>query len=77
MDLPEDNMNSIAELRMNTLTLELRLGSPLGSELMKIRFGLITFYQCFECCQRGFALLHSIQDSGERNDLSIQCHLHK
>ena len=30
-----------------------------------IRFGLITFYQCLECCQRGFALLHSIQGSGE------------
>ena len=41
---------------------------------MKIRFGLITFYQCFKCCQRGFALLHSIQGSGERNYLWIQCH---
>ena len=39
---------------------------------MKIRFGLITFYQCFESCQKGFALLHSIQDSAERNDLLIQ-----
>ena len=28
LNLPEDNMNSIAELRMNALTLELRLGSP-------------------------------------------------
>ena len=33
---------------------------------MKIRLGLITFYQCFECCQRGFAMLHSIQDSGKK-----------
>ena len=39
---------------------------------MKIRFGLITFYQCFECCQRGFAKLHSVQGSGERNDLWFQ-----
>ena len=42
-----------------------------------MRFRLITFYQCFECCKRGFGLLHSIQGSGERNDLLIQCHLHK
>ena len=27
-NLPEDNINSIAELKMNALTLELRLGSP-------------------------------------------------
>ena len=47
------------------------------SELLKIRFGLITFYQCFECCQRGFALLYSIQNSGKRDDLlMIHCHLH-
>ena len=39
---------------------------------MKIRFDP-TFYQYFECSQRRFALLHRIQDSGERNDLSIQC----
>ena len=44
---------------------------------MEIRFGLITFYQCFECCQKGFALLHNIQGKGERNDLWIQYHLHK
>ena len=36
------------------------------SGLLKIRFDLITFYQCFECCQRRFVLLHSIQDSGEK-----------
>ena len=41
---------------------------------MKIRFDLITFYQC---CQRGFALIRSIQGSGERNDLWIQCHIDK
>ena len=68
MNLPENNMNPIAELRMNALALEL---------LMKIRSGLITFYQCFGCCQRGFGLLHSNQGSGERNDLWIQCDLHK
>ena len=28
LNLLEDEMNSIAELRMNALTLELRLGSP-------------------------------------------------
>ena len=28
LNLPEDNMNSIVELRMNALTLEMRLGSP-------------------------------------------------
>ena len=28
LSLPEDNMNSIDELRMNALTWELRLGSP-------------------------------------------------
>ena len=33
---------------------------------MKIRLGLITFYQCFECCQRGFAMLQSIQGSGKK-----------
>ena len=44
---------------------------------MNIRYGLITFYQSFECCQSGFALLHSIQGSGQRNDLLIHCHLHK
>ena len=66
------NMNSIAELRISELTLDLRLGPPKEvSELMKIRFGLITFYQ------RGFALLHSIQDSGGGNHLSIQCRLDK
>ena len=66
------NVNSIAELRISELTLDLRLGPPKEvSELMKIRFGLITFYQ------RGFALLHSIQDSGEGNHLSIQCRLDK
>ena len=27
LNLPEDNVNSIVVLRMNTLTLELRLGS--------------------------------------------------
>ena len=49
------NMNSIAELRISELTLDLRLGPPKEvSQLMKIRFGLITFYQ------RGFALVHSI-----------------
>ena len=64
-------MNSTAELRMNACH------RKEVSELMKIRFGLITFYQCFECCQRGSALLHSIQSSGERNDSSIQRHLHK
>ena len=32
---------------------------------MKIRFGLITFYQ------GGFVLLHNIQGNGERNDLWI------
>ena len=37
----------------------------------------VPLYQYFECCQRGFALLHSIQDSGERDDLLIQRHLHK
>ena len=38
---------------------------------MKIGFDLITFHQC---SQRGFALLRSVQGSGERNDLWIQCH---
>ena len=28
LNLPEDNVNSIARLRINALTLELRLGSP-------------------------------------------------
>ena len=28
LNLTKDNMNSFAELRMNALTLELRLGSP-------------------------------------------------
>ena len=32
LNLPEDNMNSIAELRMNTLTLEFHLGSPKRSK---------------------------------------------
>ena len=76
MNLPENNMNSNAELRMNALRLEMGHRKEV-SKLMKIRFGLITFYQCFECCQRGFTLLHSIQGSGERNDLWIQCYLHK
>ena len=61
-------MNSVGKSRMNALTLELRLGSLKRSELMKVRFCLIPFYECFQCCQRGFALLHSIQGSGERND---------
>ena len=65
------NMNSIAELRISELTLDLRLGPPKEvSQLMKIRFGLITFYQ------RGFALVHST-DCGEGNHLSIQCRLDK
>ena len=28
LNLTKDNMNSVSELRMNALTLELRLGSP-------------------------------------------------
>ena len=28
LNLPENNLNSLAELRMNALILELRLGSP-------------------------------------------------
>ena len=36
------------------------------SGLLKIHFDLITFYQCFECCKRGFALFHSIYDGEER-----------
>ena len=35
---------------------------------MKIHFGLIIFYQCFECCQREFAFLHSVQGIGERKE---------
>ena len=65
------NMNSIAELRISELTLDLRLGPPKEVSQLMIRFGLITFYQ------RGFALLHSIQDGGEGNRLSIQCRLNK
>ena len=45
MNLPEDNMNSIAELRMNALTL--KVAFRVTVELMKIGFSLITFYQCF------------------------------
>ena len=44
---------------------------------MKIRFVLVMFYQDFEPSKRGFILLREIQDSGERNNLSIQSHLHK
>ena len=55
LNLPKDTMNSIAELRINALPWELCLGSHSKevSELMKIHFGLTTFYQCFEYCQRG------------------------
>ena len=70
-------MNSVAVLRMIKLTLELLSHLKEVTELMRIRFCLITFYQCFECFQKGFALPHSIQDSGERIDLLIQCHCHK
>ena len=42
---------------------------------MKIRFDLTMLYQCFQCCQRGFVLLHSIEGSGESNDLWIRYHL--
>ena len=39
---------------------------------MKIRLDLISFYQCFECCQSEFDLLHNIQDSEEGNDCVIK-----
>ena len=59
LKFPKDNMNSIAALRKNALTWSCVEGHRKElSELMKIRFDLITFYQCFECCQREFALLH-------------------
>ena len=54
----EDNMNSITELRINVLTLELLLWLI---ELIKTCFGLTTFCQCFECCQRGFPRLKVIR----------------
>ena len=62
LNLPADNMHSLAALRMNRCV---QGHCKEVSEIMKMRFGLITFYQCFECCLKRFALLHSIQGIGE------------
>ena len=64
LNLPEDNMNSITKLRRNALIWSCVYGHRKEvSNLMKNRFVLKMFYQCFECCQRPFALLH--EDSGQ------------
>ena len=51
MNLPEDN----TKVECINIGFECRVTV---NKSMEIRSGSTLFYQCFECCQRGFAFLH-------------------